>query len=335
MFTLHQVRGSRGKATSIGLLNPHPATGSLEVFDFGLGKLANVDAADVLVVATGESCSPFPKLRVETVSGKLLDYAANRKVVPFARKFQLDKKRSAPDTNFVTGYEELARPWALYWRNVVPSTQTILAAGIFALSTIHTSIDKALALFVELGPYLLEDSVPGADELQRIVRRSGAGLHMTRTSAYLEFYDYRVEIRDVLRFAKDNEARHILATEKMPVGLGVAKLSFILSLLGNNVACLDARIINWAFTERAGEQFVDAISRKNARGAVSDAVVATYEDAESAILKATPFYDPKDPVALARAQWLLWESLGPDGERTHTHRELFYAVAEAHDHDSA
>ena len=52
-----------------------------------------------------------------------------------------------------------------------------------------------------------------------------------------------------------------------------------------------------------------------------------YRKAELEILTTTPFYDPGDPVGLARSQWMLWESLGTDAVG-HSHEELFEAVLE-------
>jgi hypothetical protein len=62
---------------------------------------------------------------------------------------------------------------------------------------------------------------------------------------------------------------------------------------------------------------------------VSEERYARYVEAERKILTSTPYFDPADPVGLARAQWMLWEQMGKAGPEYHDHKEFFDAVRAA------
>lgn len=330
MFTLHllDVEGdSLDVGTlSIGLLDPHPPGEVLEVYDFGLGRVVAIPPTRVVALATGDpaAVSFAPQLRVRRHRARM---AANRaKVVPLRRRAD----RPVIDLSFVSGYDRYASAAALYWRENGVGSQPLLAAGIFALSSIQTSIKAALRLFEGLGPYVLEDELPARSEMRRIVDRSGAGLTNTRPDWFEGYAEYRYRIRDLIALGlRDDELRRVLAIqEPMPKGMGLAKLSFTLALVGNDCGCLDARILDWAFSKQARKRFNQLMSRKRKDGTFSKTTYDRYRSAELKILTETPFYDPSDPVGLARSQWMLWESLGTEGDRTHTHEEMFRAVLE-------
>jgi hypothetical protein len=326
MFTLHQL--GDGKTVSVGLLDPHPPTSALRLYDFGLGDLRFVDAASVVAAAATDPAraSFTPKLIVSASSGALR-MAAN----PSRKVIRLRPQRSVA-TNFVTGYDSFAAPAARHWREHGAPLQALLAAGVFSLSTIQTSIWSALRLFALLTPHVLVEELPSAPALSEIVKTSGAGLDdpvRGRPSWYLGFADFRQEIKRLMdQGLRDDELRRRLATETdMPRGLGLAKLSFVLSLAGNNCGCLDARLLEYSFPPATRKRFEKAIAKKGVR--FSDRAYGVYRSAELKILKdRSPFYESDNPVALARSQWMLWESLGPEVSRTHTHEELFSAVLE-------
>lgn len=332
MFTLHIIDGSRRRGLedatlSIGIIDPRPSTDRLTIYDFGLGKQTEIDPADVVAVAEGDPArvSFAPTLRVDRATAELR-MAANAR--PSSRR-----KRAVVPTSFVSGYDRFARDAALHWREHGVGTQPILAAGIFSLASIQTSISRALVLFDMLSSYVVMDMLPSREQMQRIVRSSGAGFDNPKTGRpawFAEFFDYRLTIADAINAgARDNALRKQLATgTALPLGLGLAKLSFCLALVGNNLGCLDARIISWAFSPTAGEQFVKRTSRKTSKGNVTDMTYQVYRRAELNTLKETPFYEPDNPVALARSQWQLWESLGPAEAREHSHEELFRSIVE-------
>lgn len=319
MLTLHWT----GDALSIGMLDPHPPA-ELTVYDFGSGELRVVDPDDVLAVAdTDPARTSFaPDLSAELCATRL---AAND-VVRLPRR----RKRTDVPTSFVSGYDVYARERALYWRKRGAGTQPLLAAGVFSLSSIQTNIVTALKLFELLTPWVLEDEVPPKRELESIVRASGAGFVTKRPRWYLAYADYRFKVAAAMDLGlRDDALRRAMSVQTpVPIGLGLAKLSFTLALVGNDLGCLDARILAWALTPHTRKKFESAISKKR-EGTYSEAVYRIYRQAELRILADdSPFYDPTDPVALARSQWMLWESLGPESARTHTHEELFEAVVD-------
>jgi hypothetical protein len=331
VFTLHLIdggdRGLEDATLSIGLLDPHPAGDRLRVYDFGLARLQFIASEQIIAVGVGEPArvTYVPDLYVEAVASAKM--AANAKVtrLPVRRKY-----REVP-AHFVSGYDTYARNSALYWRDHGVGTQPTLAAGVFSLSSIRTNIKTTLKLFSLLAPHVLVDELPDRRELAKIVTRAGAGFHSTKTGRpawFAEFESYRYEIVEAINSGlRDDALRRFLAmVVPMPLGLGLAKLSFTLALIGNNLGCLDARILEYAFTSKTRKKFEGAVSKsgRNYGARAYD----TYRSAELRILKDSPFFDPDDPVGLARAQWMLWESLGPETAREHTHEEMFRAVLE-------
>lgn len=334
MFVLHRIGGRFSDlglghdVVSIAMLNPHPPAGSLLGYDFGIAMVVDIDPSSVLSAASADppAASFAPSLSVEHEQHKL---AANRaQVLRLSRR----RKRAEVATSFVSGYTSYARDAALFWREQGVGTQPLLAAGVFSLSTIQTSIVSALRLFSALTPFVIGDKLPSALRLGRIVRESGAGLDdpaTGRPSWYKQYEDWRERAAAAIASGtRDDALRWQLAvTDTLPRGLGLAKLSFTLALVGNNLGCLDARIVDWAFTPAGAERFHSRV-RKTKRGSYSRSAYLAYRRAEIEILKDTPFYDPDDPVALARSQWMLWESLGPEQERSHSHEELYRAVVD-------
>jgi hypothetical protein len=326
VLTLHVSGGERA---SIGILDPHPPSNRIRLYDFGDGYLKDVDASQIISVANAEPAgvSFAPNLFVVDASVPL---AANRKVVRLTTR----RKKAPIPENFVSGYDQYAGPRGRYWREHNPGPQPLLAAGVFSLSSIQTPIVTALKLFSMLTPHVLEDELPNVQALQRIVKRAGAGLDSTRTGRprwYVEYERYRHALALGMEIGlRDDDLRYAASVDtSMPLGLGLAKLSFTLALVGNDLGCLDARIIKWAFSPSQAERFNSAANRKKKDGSVSERSYRAYRSAELRILAGnSPFYDPSDPVALARSQWMLWESLGPEADRTHSHEEIFEAVVD-------
>jgi hypothetical protein len=141
------------------------------------------------------------------------------------------------------------------------------------------------------------------------------------------------------------EVRNVVAVEWLPWGLGIAKLSFTLMLSGRDAACMDTRMLNYFFAEtdegaadfdpaeleqdhygddyasnerrkwsppETRAQFLGRVSSRstaaNARGLTYGAVKA-YMWLESRLAE-TPYFDPDWPQPYAKAQWMLWETLG-------------------------
>lgn len=333
MLTLHALQAGRhgleDSLVSIGIQDPR----GRGVYDFGIGQMVEPEA----IIALASGWPARVSFGGVAVAPEEIAFAANQQRAPrFLRRRHRRPLRGGP-----TGYEEYAADRARFWRAHGVSTQPALAAGVFALSTIQTPITTALKLFTLLTPHVLQNALPPLRELSDIVRAAGAGLDSPdrgRPSWYKAYEPFTRDIADLSgpgfgQSLDDPLRRHLAMEVGLPEGLGLAKLSFTLALLGNDLGCLDARIVEWAFTRQTADRFLKRVSRKRADGTYTEATYQVYRRAELSILcesadSLVDVRDPDDPVELARSQWLLWEALGPEGARVQTHEELFRAVVD-------
>jgi hypothetical protein len=324
MFVLHVLDGGAdglADATlSIGVLEP----GTGRAFDLALREVVSIADEDVVAVAHGGGAFFAPEL----------DRAAARmrpRLVANPPAAPIPFRRRAPlaSTGVVTGYTAYAREAALFWRSHGVGAQPVLAAGVFALASIQTGIDNTLKLVALLTPYLVEGKLPDRRTLYKLCKKSGVGLQNSRPDWFQAFERYVPEISNRAGIEFDDDFRKDLCMNtELPKGLSITKLSFVLALLGNNCGCLDARILGWAYGDsKKGSKAASTLSKKD-RGRISAGRYEKYRDAELTILGQTPYYDPEDPVGLARAQWMLWEQLGEGGAEYHDHQEFFDTVVE-------
>lgn len=349
MFVLHTLersdRGLEDATLSIGVIEPL----SGRVYDLALRRVIVPENEDIVAIAHGGGAFFAPELRVETQQARLRANPKEAKPIPF-------RKRREIEDDFVTGYTAYAREAALYWREHGVGYQPVLAAGIFSLASIQTPIAQTLKLMAMLAPYVAEGRLPARNRLREMCVAAGVGFQDRRPAHFEEFAKYAHVISNTINEGKrDWRLRKILCKDVgLPTGLGLAKVSFTLALMGNNLGCLDARIVNWAYGEEA-DSFLQLIGKKKSKQdrlsevppyrtfeivkqvedvpasalvvkPVSDSSYDIYKEAERAILSRVPYYDSSDPVALARAQWMLWEQLGPSGAEEHDHAEMFAAV---------
>lgn len=263
--------------------------------------------------------------------------AANRNKAEVVELRSLRKKGEG----FPSGYP-LAWERVKAWRDgVAPDWRTVAMVAMFARNSVQRTIREAEKLYSRFGP-IVRDALrigwtPTESELREVVadrsRRAGHALDDVRT--YMEILDWSPFVAERLRGSTDytRRFRDKIATEWMPIGISTAKVSFTLSLLGRDAACLDARLVGHMFgvyrhrdagreaAIREAEREAAAVMGKwNARSAASGArgitaaAIQTYRFYEDK-LRRTPHYDPKWPMPLARAQWMLWERLGerPEG----------------------
>jgi|HubBroStandDraft_2_1064218.scaffolds.fasta_scaffold00001_109 hypothetical protein len=212
---------------------------------------------------------------------------------------------------FVTGYTEV-RPQLMKHRDRVPSVETIRLCSIFAISTIRVQIDVAERRFDCLKE--LWGDRPGAEfepwDLEAVKScfqgmQNGMGDTVLNVSAWAPTVHNAIGKKKL----KDRELRRYLAVEnKLPHGLGLAKVSFTLALLGQDTVCLDSRLLDRMFGSDANK--VGKTWNKRPDGTLSEEHLKAYEAAEDAFLKGNKFYEPKDVVGRARAQWMSWETVG-------------------------
>ena len=207
---------------------------------------------------------------------------------------------------FPSGYP-VAWEYIQRWRlEVAADWRTIALAAIFARTSIQRPIKEAEKLYRMFGPiprdaYTAGES-PTADEMVQY-----AGLKGTRAekrakglddaAVYEEIGKWAPWVADSLA-ARDDYSRKIrdmIAVEWLPKGLGIAKESFTMMLAGRDAACIDIRMLRYFFgdDDKARRKF----ARKNYR---------TIEDR----LRRTPYYDKDWFMPFAKAQWMLWETIG-------------------------
>ena len=319
MLCLHVLESeddSLAKAVvGFGVVEPF----SGRVFDLYSKKVVNPRRGNVVALLSQGGVYFAPDLKKEGAALR----RANPKPIPL-------RSRRSLETDFISGYTAYARDTALFWRNYGVSEQVILCAGVFALASVQTGIANTLRLTSYLHPYLVENELPDRKTLVDMCVRAGVGLQESRPDWFLSFQEYAETIDEMLNQEglRDDELRRVLSLENpLPKGLSITKLSFILALIGNNTGCLDARVLNWAFGDNA-DQVAKAISKKTERGTVSVLSYLRYEDLEDDILTRTPYFNPEDPLGLARSQWMLWEQLGKSGPEYHDHQEFFDAVVD-------
>ncbi len=197
-------------------------------------------------------------------------------------------------------------------RRYPPSPEVVLLCVAFSVSTVQTSIaaaERGFSCFSRLYPP--GGPVPDADQIRQCFLSAGTGFQNNRTHQILSVGDWGVEVIAALRGGlQDRELRRFLATQTdLPKGLSLAKLSFTLALLGQDVICLDARIKGRLFSTEAEEKEFDRATDKSGRRLRNEAIDA-YEATEDSFLAGNRYYRPEDPIGRARAQWMSWESVG-------------------------
>ena len=158
---------------------------------------------------------------------------------------------------------------------------------------------------------------------------------------------WSVIVQDAMkRGLRDRELRrHIWVdvVEGQIESVGLAKMSFSMMLMGQNLMCLDTWMLGAAFAkdpfdpENPQEA---AIRRREVGDRVSkqwpwspakmgrELALKRYEQVEDAILKGNPFHDPTSPIDLAQCQWESWQ--WALGGMPVTHRPWLEVTKEIH-----
>jgi hypothetical protein len=286
---------SRGTDTPLfaGLEN-----GELVGISVPYGEAYTFKPEEVIAAMSADPAAVYFGLEVEWVRAQQRRAAEKR--VP-AKGHLFDP--SLPMTGFPT--DTLLRH-----RGAVPSLDTIRLSGLFAVSTVRTSIEeaeKSFNCFVQLYEAKGRQELPDIADIRGCFR----GLQNTKSRMFSEVAGYAPVIRDAMASGlRDRELRRYLVRETdLPVGLGVTKMSFTLALLGQDCVCLDARLLVRMFGSR--DKATDVESGWGKSGShVSELSLTRYEKVEDAFLKGNPMYDAKDPIGRARCQWMSWESVG-------------------------
>jgi hypothetical protein len=267
------------------------------------GESFTLDAQEVIAVVSADPAAVFWGLNLEWYQAHQRRAAeAPRRAPSYAPRGSRFNPLDLPMTGFPS--ETLLRH-----RMMVPSVDTIRLSSLFAVSTVRTSIEEAersFNCFVELYRARGRELPDVAD-----IRNCFRGLQNTKSRMFHEVAEYAPVIQDAVSAGlRDRELRRFLVRETdLPVGLGVAKASFTLALLGHDCVCLDARLLNRMFGSPKGALEIESGWGKTGRR-VSELSLRRYEKVEDAFLAKNPFYDAGSPIGRARAQWMSWESVG-------------------------
>lgn len=318
MFVLHLLDDD---TASIGVAEP----GTGRAYDLYLRRVITLNDEDTVAFMDPEGGVYFAPIVLAEAAAAATALAAN----PLPPPIPLSRRRKLQSA-FTSGYPALARAHALRWRKKPASPKIVLAAGVFALASVRVGIDVTLRMLEFLTPHLVAGVLPSRKALVAMCVQTGAGLQESRPDWFLSFADFVPQIEGRMRAGmRDDELRRELCVNtRLPLGMSVAKLSFTLALLGNNCGCLDARVLQWAYGDER-EDVQGRLSEKTRAGKVSPSRYDDYVRIERNILTRTPYYDPEDPVGLARAQWMLWEQMGESGPEQHDHREFFEVASAA------
>jgi len=334
-----EARGSRGRIRSGSLIDPESWWNSPEA-----KKMADAYWNGAPCPRKGECQGTWEYLArqarvVAVVSPKDQDVAAchgkHKKNVPkelreqdfgeaahhlpaFPQRLELGRKfepilTKDPLSLPITGFDEV-RAQLLKHRSQVPSQTTITLSTVFAGLTVGTTIATAERGF-ECVTNLFQargHAMPSLDEVRDCLWP--LGYHQMREKLYTEVPKWAPVVQDAIKGGmRDRELRkHLFLHSELPHGISLAKLSFVLALLGQNVVCLDVRILDRMFGPGKGRDYTGSWDT------VGELSLKRYEQVEDAFLRGNPFYRAADPIGRSRAQWMSWESAGKPA-RVETH----------------
>ena len=227
-------------------------------------------------------------------------------------------ERAGNPLEAISGYPiawERVRQWregaALDWR-------TVALVGVFCLTTVQRPIEVAERSYRAFGPTILRNiesgSMPEQADLERLLRSAEVGgLEKTLSRNIVAMLEYAPWLADKLQASRDYTRgfRNRVALDRVPTGLSLAKLSFMVSILGRDAACFDARLYSAFFRGDRAEITRVQKSVEKSSGTVTKLKLQRYMKLEDK-LRRTPFWDKEWPMPYAQAQWRMWESLGDE-----------------------
>jgi len=296
------------------------------------GEVASFDLDEVMGLVNPDPAAVYYGVRLQWAesmrhAAERVAWAPKRHVVPhYKPRGRLFKPLPA---GMVSGYP-LARPVLERLRAEVPDDDVIRYSALFAVSTIQVQIEvaeKSFRCFVDL--YQAAQAYRLFPAVSEITNCFG-NYKNQKARSFAAISAYAPTIRRAMEQGlRDEQLRRHLATETdLPEGLGLAKLSFTLLLLGQDCMCMDARILVKMFGSTQEADRVQAGWGKTAKGRISALGYDRYRAVEESFLAGNRFYDKRDPIGRARAQWISWEPLGrPPRPSTHS---VWLDVVKAH-----
>lgn len=287
----------------------------LWAFDFLSFTVSPIEDSDIVSVFDVAPARVYPFLDVDSAGVRqALPLAANPRWIEAKDLNKIPLLRPGA----ISGYP-VARQLMQRHRNMNPPTlRSVFASFFFAKITIQTITPAAEKQFSKVGETLLQMMLKPAgtysyEDFKKAVEDARVGLTETRAQTAADLPRYAPLLIDMIRRGmKDRELRREAATTiGTPSGIGLAKLSFSLALLGHDCICFDGQLLNYIVKD--AEQlkwFEKKTSKNNTTKLFSQEGVTVYEQLEDAFCKSnSSFYDASDPIGRARTQWTTWESV--------------------------
>jgi hypothetical protein len=310
-----------GPESIVGAVNVEPAA-------VWWGVKAEVDESVGVQRLAAEEPHPSPENRHAKKGDVIIEYPGLRaikgkpfKVRPRGQRFQW----SATKPLGLSAFPEV-KPVLLQQRREVPTVETIRMCTIFAGLTVHAGTDEAEETFSMLVRRYesMHGAMPPVEMIQDILARH---LPIGRTRMYESAMGWSVLVHEAMkRGLRDRELRRYLWVDvpenETIENVGLAKMSFALMLMGQNVCCLDTWMLGAAFAQKPFDPqapYEAAIRRREAGDRISkqwgwkpaksgrELGLKRYEQVEDAIIKDNPFFDAKSPLSYAQCQWTSWE----------------------------
>jgi hypothetical protein len=310
---------SFGADAIVGLVNAEPAA-------VWYGVRAEVQG-DEMQMAAEEATQPLQSREVANEDGKpgvkkgdtILQFPGlkARKGLPFqvrprGQRFQWTPEKPQGLTAFPEVKKVLMRQ-----REGVPSLESIRMAAIFAGLTVHAATSEAEDTFgrVVAKYKAMHGAMPPVEEIAQII---GTHLPAARLRMYETVLPWAVLVQDAMkRGLRDRELRrHIWVdvVEDQVENIGLAKMSFAMMLMGQNVCCLDTWMLGYMFAKDPS----DADDRRPTADRISglwkwspakkgrETALKRYEQVEDALVKGNPFFEA-GPISYAQTQWTSWQ----------------------------
>jgi len=271
-----------------------------------------VPAEDVIALVgySGEATTVYPFIEIEPLDESLvhprLAYAANIKLPPVD-----------PQLFVQSGYE-MVRSKLERLRDEKLSLLTIRSAAIFAALSARRGNRECEVMYYKLWPYVRSGELPHMTptQIQDVISRKMTGAFAEKYARSI--WGWCEAIEPIMNSGFKDKAlrREIALNFGVGMGLGLAKFSFMLELLGQNCACLDTHML--AMLTGSDQQ---AVQLSNVFGSRSNkkwprpwkpftpAAVKQYELQERRMYMGNEFYRSDDPMGIARTQWMTWEVL--------------------------
>jgi hypothetical protein len=289
--------------------------GNMAGLDLVEGRFLALDPGDVGVIFDTDPAAVYAGVQLAWARDVAVAAEAAIRGLPEPKRAELGRKFEPmltrdPFSVPVSGFDAV-RSQLIAHRDHTPSVETIRLTTIFAGLTVGVGIAQA-----EHGFQCLVDLFAHGEPPIGKVRGCiwSLGYHQIRERLYSEVPRWAPLVRDALaRGLRDRELReHLFLHTETPAGISLAKLSFVLALLGQNLVCLDVRILDRMFGKERARAYTGTWDTPTGLS------LQRYERVEDAFLRFNPFYRPSDPIGRARAQWLSWESAGKPA-RVETH----------------